>query len=73
MKTHGYSHFLSGVVGMAIDVVGNVAVGAFSGVILGGMGSNSGAQKPPAGAGAKVLPFPQRAPATVPPKAASGM
>lgn len=63
----------SGSVGIVIDAIGNVAVGTFSGVILGSTGSRPGAQKPPAGAGGKVLPFPQQAPPPAPPRAASGM
>lgn len=68
---------LQGVIGMAVDIVGNVAVSVLSANILDRLGA--GARSSPAQAlpkdGAKVIPFPSRAsppstPATLP--AASG-
>jgi hypothetical protein len=62
----------SGAVGVCIDVVGSVAVGIFSGSLVGG----AGARQPPAQGGGRVIRFPSRPPASVPPAkipAASGM
>lgn len=66
----------SGVVGVVIEVAGNVATGFFSGAIFGRMGSSPGAQQPPAQGGGQVIPFPSRPPHTAPPAqvpAAAGM
>jgi hypothetical protein len=67
---------LSGAVGLAIDIIGDVAVGVFSGVISGQMGTSSPSARPPAQGGGQVIPFPSRGsppvhPARMP--AASGM
>jgi hypothetical protein len=70
---------LSRVVGIVIDVTGDVMVGLFSGSILRQMDSSPAAgqppmQSPPQG-GAKVIPFPPRAPPatpSIPRPAASG-
>ena len=66
----------SGAVGMAIDIVGNVAVGVFSGGLSGRMGDGRPATRPPAQGGGQIIPFPSRGappanPARMP--AASGM
>lgn len=69
----------SRVIGIAIDVIGNAAMGVFSSVILGQVGSRP-TTRPSAGSvppqvGAQVIPFPSRAPPTLPPArlpAASG-
>ena len=69
----------NGVVGVTIDIIGDMAVGVFSGKILAQMGSPPGARQPamqsPSQGGAKVIPFPSQAPPaapTVPRPAASG-
>jgi hypothetical protein len=62
----------SGAVGVCIDFIGDVAVGVFSGSLLGGRG----AKQPPAQGGGQVIPFPTRPPAPAPPAkvpAASGL
>jgi hypothetical protein len=62
---------LSGTVGIAIDIIGSVAVGVFSGVISGQMGA-----RPPVKGGGQVVPFPAKAPPATPVAplpAASGM
>ncbi len=63
----------SGVVGVAIDLVGNVAVGVFSGIIG---RVRPGPQQPPTQAGGQIIRFPPRVPSTAPAPplpAASGM
>ncbi|MDY7228941.1 hypothetical protein [Hyalangium rubrum] len=55
----------SGAMGVAIDIVGNVAVGAFSGALL-GTGARPNSQQPPAQGGGQVIPFPSRPPPTAP-------
>jgi hypothetical protein len=69
----------SGVIGIFIDVIGKAAVGTFSSVILGHMGSGPSAQQPPKPppnqVGGQVIPFPSRTPPVTPPArlpAASG-
>ena len=57
----------SGAVGIVIEVVGNVATGFFSGVMLGQMGLGSGAQRPPTQGGGQVIPFPVRPAPAAPP------
>ncbi len=60
---------VSGAVGIVIDIVGETARGIFTGVILGRMGTSSGAQQPPAQGGGKVIPFPPRPiPSAQPPR-----
>ena len=61
---------LRGTIGMVIDVIGTVAVGAFSGIISGQMGSRT-----PAQGGGQVIPFPTKPPRVAPPSvpAASGI
>jgi len=62
---------LGGAIGMVIEIVGTVAVGAFSGIISGQMGS-----QPPAQGGGQVIPFPTKPPPVAPPAplpAASGI
>jgi hypothetical protein len=66
----------SGAVGVAIEFIGNVAVGVFSGVISGQSGDRTPSARPPAQGGGQVIPFPSRgsppaSPARMP--AASGM
>jgi len=57
-------HF-SGVVGITIDIIGDIAVGFFSGNVLARMGSTPGARQPPARSppqgGTKAIPFPSQA------------
>jgi hypothetical protein len=69
----------SGAIGIAIDIVGGVAVGIFTGTLLGRRGSPSGTQRPPGppihGSG-QVIPFPAKPPPSMQPAqvpAASGM
>lgn len=50
----------SGAVGIVIDLVGDAAVGFFSGEILGRLGSGPESQQPPTQAGGQVIPFPAR-------------
>jgi hypothetical protein len=69
---------VSGAIGVAIEVIGDVAVGAFTGTLLGGRGARPGAHRPsePASQGSgQVIPFPARPPRAAPPArlpAASG-
>jgi len=66
----------SGAVGVAIDIVGTVAVGVFSGALSGRGGSQARPQQPPSQGGAQVIPFPVKSPPPssqpVPLPAASG-
>lgn len=57
---------VSEVVGIVIDVVGEVATAVFSGAILGQMRRGTGTQQPPTQGGGQVIPFPARPPATPP-------
>ena len=62
----------SGAVGVCIDFIGDVAVGVFSGSLMGGRGT----KQPPVQRGGQVIPFPTRPPAPAPPAkvpAASGI
>ncbi len=62
----------SGTVGVCIDIIGSVAVGIFSGSLAGGTGTKNS----PVQGGGKVIPFPLRPSAPVPPArvpAASGL
>ena len=52
----------SGAVGVCIDFIGDVAVGVFSGSLIGGRGT----KQPPAQGGGQVIPFPTRPPAPAP-------
>ncbi len=52
---------LRGTIGLVIDVIGTVAVGAFSGIISGQIGS-----RPPAQGGGQVIPFPTKPPPVAP-------
>jgi hypothetical protein len=66
----------SGAVGIVIELIGTSATGFFSGVILGQLGSGTGAQQPPTQGGGQVIPFPARPPPAVSPAqvpAAAGM
>lgn len=69
----------SGAVGVTIEVVGDVALGIFSGTLLRRLGSRPGAQQPPTPrstqGGGEVIPFPSQSPTAppVPRPAASGM
>lgn len=66
----------SGVVGIVIDTVGDVATAVFSTVLLNQMGSGASAQQPPAQGGGQVIPFPPRPPPAASPAqlpAAGGM
>lgn len=58
---------VSGVVGVVIEVVGEVATAAFSGAISGRVGSGTRAQQSPAQGGGQLIPFPARPPPTAPP------
>jgi hypothetical protein len=66
----------SGAIGIAIDIVGTIAVGVFSGALSGRNGSQARPQQPPSQGGAQVIPFPARPPPApsqpVPLPAASG-
>ncbi len=60
----------NGVIGITIDVIGDMAVGFFSGNILARLGAPPGARQPPAQSppqgGAKIIPFPSQASPTAP-------
>ena len=53
----------SGAVGVCIDFIGDIAVGVFSGSLMGGRGI----KQPPAQGGGQVIPFPTRPPVPAPP------
>ncbi|WNG21537.1 hypothetical protein [Cystobacter fuscus] len=57
----------SGAVGVAIDIIGGIAVGAFSGFISSGAGAERPSARPPGQGGGQVVPFPSRSTPAVAP------